>query len=448
MSRPRLRAPPSRGGDMVAPMSPTDGADAELPAPDTMLVRAQDVLVRLTNEDEVGIDLDGERYLAPRVALNVLDAFSVPRYVKDVLASLPSSGPEHYVELATCIEDLADRGILIPPESRGEEATRGWVRPNVHLLMLDDRARTKGFCDALRKVVKPEDVVVDIGTGTGVLATCAALAGARQVYAVESSGIAEVAARMFAANSVSERVQLVRRRSTSATLPELASVLVTETIGNDPLDEQLLEIVADAKHRLLAPGARIIPAAIQIYAIAVDIPRTLLEKHVFTKRKLDGYRAEYEMDFSVLADHQLSSTEPIMVDSRDVARAGHGLARHAAPRHPPRVPREAGRGHRPLDAPRRLRPHQPLGARPLPRLRALRAGEGRDRGAGVLVRPRHHDGARVQGVSVSRLPGTEPSCSVCAATATIRPCATSSRTMVPTRAMPARSRFASGSSSR
>ena len=125
---------------------------------------------------------------------------------------------------------------------------------------------------------------------------------------------------MFESNGVAERVTLVRRRSTSATLPELASVLVTETIGNDPLDEQLLEIVADAKQRLLLPGARIIPAAIQIYAVAVDIPRTLLEKHVFTARKLEEYRAAYEMDFSVLADHQLSSTEPIMVESKDVAK--------------------------------------------------------------------------------------------------------------------------------
>jgi hypothetical protein len=124
---------------------------------------------------------------------------------------------------------------------------------------------------------------------------------------------------MFEANGVAERVTLVRRRSTSATLPELASVLVTETIGNDPLDEQLLEIIADARHRLLAPGARIIPQAIQIYAVAVDIPRTLLEKHVFTTAKLDGYQADYEMDFSVLAEHRLSSTEPIMVESKDVA---------------------------------------------------------------------------------------------------------------------------------
>lgn len=276
--------------------------------------------MRLTNEDEVGIELDGERHLAPRVALSVLDAFSVSRSVGEVLASLVSSGPEHTAELSTCIEDLADRGILVDPELRGgDEATRGWVRPYVHLSMLDDAARTKGFCDALRATVEPHDVVIDIGSGTGVLATCAALTGARHVYAVESSGIAEVAARMFDANGVADRVTLVRRRSTSATLPELASVLVTETIGNDPLDEQLLEIIADAKHRLLAPGARIIPSAIQLYAMAVDIPRGLLEKHVFTSRKIEAYRAAYAMDFSVLAEHRLSSTEPIMVESKEVA---------------------------------------------------------------------------------------------------------------------------------
>jgi protein arginine N-methyltransferase 1 len=139
------------------------------------------------------------------------------------------------------------------------------------------------------------------------------------VFAVESSGIAEVAARVFAANRVEDRVSLVRERSTSVELPERATILVTETIGNDPLDEQMLEIVADAKRRLLVPGARIIPSAIEIYGIAVDIPRTVLERHVFTKRKVDGYRKAYDIDFSPLEDHRLSCSEPIMLDSRDVA---------------------------------------------------------------------------------------------------------------------------------
>jgi type II protein arginine methyltransferase len=302
-------------------MPGTDGAAATLVSPDTMLVRAQDVIVRLSNEDEVGIEVNGERYLAPRVALTVLDAFSIPRLVSEVLASLPKHGTEHGVEISTCIDDLVDRGVLVDPSVRGEdEATYGWVRPHVHVTMLDDRARTKGFCDALTATVEPGDVVVDIGTGTGILATRAAQSGARHVYAIESSGIAEVAARMFETNGVADRVTLVRRRSTSATLPELGSVLVTETIGNDPLDEQLLEIIADAKDRLLLPDARVIPQAIQIYGIAVDIPQVLYEKHVFTKRKLDAYAADYEMDFSTLAQHQLSTSEPIMVEAKDVLK--------------------------------------------------------------------------------------------------------------------------------
>jgi precorrin-6B methylase 2 len=301
-----------------------EGAVATLTGADTMLVRAQDVLVRLSNEDEVIVEIFGERHLAPRVALTVLDAFSVPRSVKDVLASIPTTGAEHAAEIASSIDDLVDRGGLVDPSARGsDEATYGWVRPHVHLQMLDDRVRTQSFCDALKATVGPGDVVLDIGTGTGILATCAAKVGARQVYAVESSGIAEVAARMFEANGVADRVKLVRRRSTSATLPELASVLVTETIGNDPLDEQLLEIIADAKERLLAPGAKIIPAAMQIYAVVVDIPRELLEKHVFTKGKLAAYEAVYGLDFSALAEHQLSSTEPIMVESKEVLSWPH-----------------------------------------------------------------------------------------------------------------------------
>lgn len=286
---------------------------------DTILVRTREVLVRLTNEDEIGVDLGGERFVVPRIGLAILDGFASPRSVSEVLESVALRDSEQALEGFACIEHLVERGALVRPDALPAPTTRGWVKPAIHLSMLDDRARTSGFCHALRSMVGPDDVVLDIGTGTGVLATCAALAGARQVYAVESSGIAEVAERMFVANGVADRVKLLRERSTSITLPERATVLVTETIGNDPLDEQILELVADAKSRLLAPGARIIPAGIDIYAIAVDIPRTVFERHVFTQRKVDGYREAYGMSFDPLVGHRLSTAEPIMLDSRDVA---------------------------------------------------------------------------------------------------------------------------------
>lgn len=300
-------------------MIPRDATKAPTIASDAVLVRAREVRVRLTDEDEIGLDVGGDQLQAPRIALLLLDAFSAPRSVGEVLGTLAHLGAERQLEAQACVNEMARSAVLVHPEARAALGARGWVRPSIHMLMLDDRGRTNGFCHALRATVRPDDVVVDIGTGTGVLATCAALAGARKVYAVESSGIAEVAARVFSANGVEDRVTLMRERSTSLTLPERASVLVTETIGNDPLDEQMLEIVADAKKRLLLPDARIIPSAIEIWGIAVDIPRTVLERHVFTKRKVDGYRKEYGIDFAPLEEHRLSCSEPIMLDSRDVA---------------------------------------------------------------------------------------------------------------------------------
>jgi precorrin-6B methylase 2 len=287
--------------------------------PETVLVRVREVRVRLTDEDEIGLDVGGDQLHAPRIALALLDAFAAPRRVGEVLDAVAIAGAEQRLEAQECVDDMVRNGVLVVPEERAALRTRGWVRPSIHMLMLDDRTRTNGFCHALRSTVLPEDVVVDIGTGTGVLATCAALAGARKVFAVESSGIAEVAARVFEANGVTDRVSLLRDRSTRVTLPERATVLVTETIGNDPLDEQMLEIVADAKRRLLVPNARIIPSAIEIYGVAVDIPRTVLERHVFTKRKVESYRAAYGIDFAPLEQHRLSRSEPIMLDSRDVA---------------------------------------------------------------------------------------------------------------------------------
>ena len=307
---------------MVASM-PSEHASGRTPpappAPETVLVRAREVIVRLAEEDEIAVDIGGERFVAPRVALAILDAFATPRTVKEVVAAVAAAGSERSHEALDCIAELLENAVLVAPEKRAGITTRGWMKPSIHINMLDDRARTSGFCHALRQTVKPDDVVVDIGTGTGVLATCAAMAGARKVFAVESSGIGELAERVFAANGVADRVTLVRERSTNVSLPERGTVLVTETIGNDPLDEQMLEIVTDAKKRLLHPGARIIPAKLEIFAVAVDVPRSILDRHVFTPRKLQAYRDAYGIDFSPLVEHRLSPSDPVMLEGRDVA---------------------------------------------------------------------------------------------------------------------------------
>ena len=50
--------------------------------------------------------------------------------------------------------------------------------------MIADQPRMDAYLQALRQTVKPECVVADIGTGTGIFALLACKFGARRVYAI------------------------------------------------------------------------------------------------------------------------------------------------------------------------------------------------------------------------------------------------------------------------
>ncbi len=93
-----------------------------------------------------------------------------------------------------------------------------------HARTLHDDRRTGDYLAALAAAVRPGDVVLDLGTGRGVLAIAAVRAGARRVYAVEASDIAEVAERVFAANGVQDRVELIVGWSRQIELPEPADL--------------------------------------------------------------------------------------------------------------------------------------------------------------------------------------------------------------------------------
>jgi SAM-dependent methyltransferase len=168
--------------------------------------------------------------------------------------------------------------------------------------MLRDQRRTKSFLEAVRNVVSPGDVVIDIGTGTGILAAAAAQAGARHVYAVEIGGrVARVAERLFEANGLTDRITIVRGFSTNVTLPERGDVLVSELIGDEPFSEGILRVTRDSLWRLLKPGARLLPSAVRLLGVPVTIPESELEKLVFAPQELGRWEDLYRLDFSALA---------------------------------------------------------------------------------------------------------------------------------------------------
>ena len=63
-------------------------------------------------------------------------------------------------------------------------------------------------------------MVLDVGTGSGILAIWSAQAGARKVYAVEATNVAEHARELVRANGVADIVEVIQGTMEDIVLPE------------------------------------------------------------------------------------------------------------------------------------------------------------------------------------------------------------------------------------
>lgn len=279
---------------------------------DTVLLRAPELTVHVHSNAAVEISLDGDFIYAGIHALSVLDAFTEPRKLGEVVDELAVRSKRDFATLTTTILEMYANGILTSPERdvTFPDYAGGWNGSSIHAKMLGDEDRTRAFLDALREVVSPDDVVVDIGTGTGVLALGAARSGARRVFAIESSSIADVAQAMFAKNASLGPVELVRGWSNRVSLPERASVLVSETVGNQALGEEIIESVLDANQRLLTPDAARIPSRIRVFAQPCEVPHAIREKHAFTPENVARWTEMYGIDFGPLREAASASASP------------------------------------------------------------------------------------------------------------------------------------------
>ena len=97
-----------------------------------------------------------------------------------------------------------------------------------HQSLLQDRERMGAYRRAVHEVVRPGDVVLDLGAGSGALSLFACQAGARRVYAIESGDAIELAREMSRRHGLQDRIVLVNERSYRARIDEPVDVIVTE----------------------------------------------------------------------------------------------------------------------------------------------------------------------------------------------------------------------------
>lgn len=144
-----------------------------------------------------------------------------------------------------------------------------------HFNMLADEARNSAFDRALAKHVNKGDLVLDIGTGSGLLAMMAKRAGAEQVVACEMvADLAQVARQVVADNNMDDAITICNHKSTNlkvgVDLPRKADVLVSEILDVGLLGEGVLPTFRHAWANLLNPDAVAIPKAATVEACLIQ----------------------------------------------------------------------------------------------------------------------------------------------------------------------------------
>ena len=179
-----------------------------------------------------------------------------------------------------------------------------------HASLLADVDRVDRLREAVHDVVRPGDVVVDVGTGTGLLAYFACQAGAARVFAIEEGPVVNLAREIAATNGFDDRVEFFDDRSYRVELPERADVLISETLWNFGVGEGMVGFLADARRRFLKPGARSIPAAVELHVAAVQTGRVYAQLR-------DRPRDRHGIDFSALRSCQLNNVQMPHLHSDD-----------------------------------------------------------------------------------------------------------------------------------
>lgn len=147
-----------------------------------------------------------------------------------------------------------------------EQKDRVFYNMKTHLEMLRDRVRCFAYQRALAPLVR-DKVVLDVGSGSGILSFFAAGAGAKLVLAVDID-VPPGAEEIARANGLADRIQFLSGNIRDIVLPiDAVDVIISEWMGGLLLMEDMLPSVLYARDRWLKPGGLLLPDRARLFLV-------------------------------------------------------------------------------------------------------------------------------------------------------------------------------------
>ena len=176
----------------------------------------------------------------------------------------------------------------------------------IHEEMIKDKIRTGSYKKAIEnnKIIFKDKIVLDIGSGTGILSIFAAKAGAKHVYGIEYADIADYSKEIIKQNNLSDKITIIQSKVEEAILPvDKVDIIISEWMGYFLLYESMLDTLLFARDKWLKKDGYLLPDKAQIYLAGI-------QDSLYKYNKIDSWDNVYGFNFSVLKNPALA--EPII----------------------------------------------------------------------------------------------------------------------------------------
>ncbi len=188
-----------------------------------------------------------------------------------------------------------------------------------HEEMLSDSVRVEAYHRAIARNVAAGDVVVDLGSGTGLLAFLASRAGAGKVYAVEHGDVIEVA-RELARHNGFTNIEFVQANSREFSPPEPIDLVLHEQMGDELFNENMVQNVLDLRDRVLRPGGRILPARFRLFVEPISMHEAMRVRRFWNIELPEGIDLSAMERSPIAARFDTGRNEQLWVRPGSVAR--------------------------------------------------------------------------------------------------------------------------------